>query len=65
MLILLEDQYVNPDHIIQVTAHPKGNVVCVLLTNGQEIRVEVRTAESKAVAVARVASSIKLKAAQK
>lgn len=61
MLILLNDQYVNPNHIIQVVMHPSGRDVCVILTNGQEIRIE-RGFGGKDEAVARVARNIMSKA---
>ena len=62
MLILLGEQYVESTHIVEVLAHPACSDVCVILTNGREIRIERNHGESKAQSVARVARHIKAKA---
>lgn len=64
MLILLNDQYVAPAHIVEVVAHPVARVVCVILTNGREIRIEMDQSDTKDLAVARVARHIMQKVKQ-
>ena len=63
MLILINDQYVAPAHIVEVVAHPVARAVCVILTNGREIRIEMDPTDSKERAVARVARYIMSKVA--
>lgn len=58
MLILLGSQYVAVSHIVQVVAHPAARAVCVVLSNGQEVRFEMDDYENKEAAVARVARMI-------
>lgn len=62
MLILLGSQYVAVSHIVQVVAHPAARAVCVVLSNGQEVRFEMNDYETKDDAVARVARLIISKA---
>lgn len=57
-LILINECYVNPAHIVQVAAHPADYAVCILLSNGQEIRVKHERSESGAEATARIARLI-------
>lgn len=64
MLILLGDQYVAPAHIVEVLAHPAGSDICVILTNGREVRIARNHGESKEQSVARVARHIMTKAGQ-
>lgn len=64
MLILLGEQYVASAHIVEVIAHPACSDVCVILTNGREVRIERNHGESKAQSVARVARNIMGKASQ-
>ena len=59
MLILLGEQYVNPEHIVEVVMHPGGNGVCVLLTNGGEVRIERNQGEGKPEALTRVVQYIR------
>lgn len=58
LLIKLGEQYVSPAHIVQVLLHPAVRTVCVVLTNGQEIRFPVEHFETKDEALARVARLI-------
>lgn len=58
VLIKLGDQHVAPSHIVQVLVHPVGRDVCVVLTNGQEVRFPIGHFETKDEALARVASLI-------
>lgn len=58
MLILLYDRYVMIQHIVEVVAHPERREVCVILTTGHEILIEMGDFETKEEAVARVAHYI-------
>ena len=62
MLILLGSQYVAVSHIVQVVAHPAARAVCVVLSNGLEIRFEMGDHESKEEAVHRIFQMIQSKA---
>lgn len=58
-LIKLGEQYVSYAHIVQVLIHPAARTVCVVLTNGQEIRFPIEHFEHKDEALARVFLLIK------
>lgn len=62
MLIPLGGQYVSRAHIVEVVAHPASREVCVVLSNGKEVRLEMDEREDKYAAVARVARLIMSKA---